>query len=106
MNARLLLLAEDDPCDAELTLSALEEASHSAEIHVVQDGEEVIDFLYCRGKFAERPGGHPAAVLLDLKMPKIDGLEALRIIKTDERLRSVPVVMLTSSRQTADLMEC
>jgi CheY-like chemotaxis protein len=103
MNGRHILLAEDDPRDAQMTLAALEEQSEANEVFVVHDGEEVLDYLYCREKFEAREGGNPIAVLLDLKMPKIDGLEALKIIKADEHLKTIPVVMLTSSRETADL---
>jgi CheY-like chemotaxis protein len=106
MKTRHLLLAEDDSRDAKMTLDALEEYNRVNQILVVRDGEEVLDYLNCRGKFEEREGGNPIVVLLDLKMPKINGLEALKIIKADEHLKTVPVVMLTSSRETADLTEC
>jgi CheY-like chemotaxis protein len=106
MNKRHILLAEDDPCEAKLTLRALEEHTVSNQVFVVQNGEEVLDYLYCRGRFAARDGGNPITVLLDLKMPKIDGLEALKIIKADENLKTIPIVMLTSSRETADVSEC
>ena len=106
MNGRHILLAEDDPHDAQMTLAALQEQSLTTEVVVVHDGEEVLDYLYCREKFAAREGDDPIAILLDLKMPKIDGLEALKIIKADEYLKTIPVIMLTSSRETADLDEC
>jgi CheY-like chemotaxis protein len=106
MNRNHILLAEDDPRDAKLTLGALEEYHLADQVFVVQDGKEVLDYLYCRGRFETRQGGNPATVLLDLKMPRIDGLEALKIIKADEYLKTIPVVMLTSSRETADLAEC
>jgi CheY-like chemotaxis protein len=106
MSKRIILLAEDDPCEAKLTLGALEECTKANDVFVVQNGEEVLDYLYCRGTFEARAGGNPVTVLLDLKMPKIDGLEALKIIKTDERLKTIPIVMLTSSRQPADLARC
>jgi CheY-like chemotaxis protein len=103
---RHILLAEDDPRDAEMTLAALEEYNLANKVFVVHDGEQVLDYLYCRGKFKTREGGNPAAVLLDLKMPKVDGLEVLRTIKTDEHLKTIPIVVLTSSRETPDLVEC
>src|SRR5437773_6291956 len=94
-----ILLAEDNPKDVELTLTALAEHNLANEVVVVHDGAEALDYLYCRGKFTMRAGTHPAVVLLDLKMPKVDGLEVLRIIKADERLKTIPVVILTSSRE-------
>ena len=100
-----ILLAEDNPHDIELTLSALEEHHLANEVVVVRDGEEALDYLYCRGKFADRPQGNPAVLLLDLKMPKVDGLEVLRQMRADERLKAIPVVMLTSSREESDLVE-
>jgi CheY-like chemotaxis protein len=87
-------------------LVALEESALANNVFLVRDGEEALDYLYCRGKFEARATGHPIAVLLDLKMPKVDGLEALKIIKTDESLKSLPVVILTSSRETRDLIQC
>ena len=99
-----ILLAEDNPHDVELTIAALTEHNIANEIVVVRDGVEALDFLFARGRFASRSPGNPALVLLDLKMPKMDGLETLRIIKQDERLRQVPVVMLTSSREEQDLV--
>ena len=100
-----ILLAEDNPKDVELTLTALAEHNLANEVVVVHDGAEALDYLYCRGKFTMRAGTHPAVVLLDLKMPKVDGLEVLRIIKADERLKTIPVVILTSSREERDLVE-
>jgi CheY-like chemotaxis protein len=100
-----ILLAEDNADDVELTLTALGEHQLANEVDVVRDGAEALDFLYRRGPYAGRPAGVPAVFLLDLKMPKIDGLEVLRRIKADETLRMVPVVMLTSSREEADLLE-
>jgi len=106
MNIRHILLVEDDPRDVKLTMAALEEHNLANKVFVVHDGEEALDYLYCRGKFAAREGGNPVVVLLDLKMPKIDGLEVLQVIKADEHLKIIPVVMLTSSRETPDLTEC
>lgn len=98
-----ILLAEDNAHDAELTLTALGEHHLANDIVVVADGAIALDYLYSRGKYVSRPSGNPAVILLDLKMPKVDGLEVLRIIKGDERLRSIPVVMLTSSREEQDV---
>jgi CheY-like chemotaxis protein len=100
-----ILLAEDNPKDVELTLTALEEHRLANEVVVVNDGAEALDYLYGRGKYAMREDGRPAVVLLDLKMPKVDGLEVLRAIKTDANLRTIPVVILTSSREEKDLVE-
>ncbi len=99
-----ILLAEDNPKDVELTLTALEEHHLANEVFVVNDGAEALDYLYRRGKFKLRATEHPAVILLDLKMPKVDGLEVLRTIKTDEWLKTIPVVMLTSSREEQDLV--
>jgi len=106
MNLRHILLVEDDPRDAKLTLAALEEFNLANKVATVHDGEQALDYLYCRGKFENREGGNPVAVLLDLKMPKVDGLEVLRTIKADKDLRMIPIIMLTSSRETPDLIEC
>ncbi|MGH7232978.1 MAG: response regulator [Nitrospiraceae bacterium] len=100
-----IVLAEDNPEDVELTLSALAEHNLVNEVVVVSDGAEALDYLYARGKYARRMPGNPAVMLLDLKMPKVDGLEVLRTIKKDDRLRTIPVVMLTSSREEPDLVE-
>jgi CheY-like chemotaxis protein len=100
----IILLAEDNPHDVELTMAALTEHNIANEIVVVNDGAEALDYLYARGRFKGRPPGVPALVLLDLKMPKVDGLEVLRVIKNDEKLRAIPVVMLTSSREEPDLV--
>ncbi len=101
---RRILFAEDNPHDVELTLAALAEHNLANEVVVVSDGAEALDYLYSRGRFKDRTGGHPALVLLDLKMPKIDGLGVLRTIKQDEALRIIPIVMLTSSREEQDLI--
>ena len=100
-----ILLAEDSVKDVELTLTALEEKHLANKVDVVRDGEEALDYLYRRGPFQSRPGGNPAVVLLDIKMPKVNGLELLRQIKSDERLKTIPVVVLTSSREERDLTE-
>ena len=100
-----ILLAEDSVKDVELTLTALEEKHLANTVDVVRDGEEALDYLYRRGSFQSRPGGNPAVVLLDIKMPKVNGLEVLRQIKSDEKLKTVPVVVLTSSREEQDMVE-
>ncbi len=101
-----ILLVEDDQRDVELTLAALEEQQLANLVFVVHDGEEALDYLYRRGKYSTRTSGNPILILLDLKMPKVDGLEVLKVIKADEQLKAIPVVMLTSSRETPDLNEC
>jgi CheY-like chemotaxis protein len=100
-----ILLAEDNPKDVELTLEALSEYRLANAVAVATDGAEALDYLYRRGKFAGRTDGNPVVVLLDIKMPKVDGLEVLRIIKSDSDLRTIPVVALTSSREERDLLE-
>jgi CheY-like chemotaxis protein len=100
------LLAEDDPNDVELTLTALAEHNLANKVEVVRDGAEALDYLFRRGKFATRPDANPVVVLLDLKMPKVNGLEVLHKIKTDEKLKTVPVVALTSSRESPDVKRC
>jgi CheY-like chemotaxis protein len=99
-----VLYAEDDPRDAELTLDALAEHRLANEVVHVRDGAEALDYLYRRGQFADRGPGQPAVVLLDLKMPKVDGLEVLRTIKADPELRVIPVVVMTSSSEEGDLV--
>jgi CheY-like chemotaxis protein len=99
-----ILLAEDSAQDIELTLAALEEHNLANEVVVVRDGAEALDYLYGRGAYAGHPHGLPVVVLLDLKMPKVDGLEVLRVMKGDSNLRSIPVVMITSSREEQDLI--
>jgi CheY-like chemotaxis protein len=101
---RQILFAEDSPLDVEMTLEALAEYRVANDIVVVSDGDEALDYLYSRGRFASRPPGDPVLVMLDLKMPKVDGLEVLRVIKGDENLRMIPVVMLTSSHEEQDLV--
>jgi DNA-binding response OmpR family regulator len=99
-----ILLVEDDPKDAELTLTALEEYNLANEVVVARDGEEALDYLYYRGKFQGRGSENPAVLLLDLKLPKIDGLEVLRQIRSDEKFKMIPVVVLTSSREERDMV--
>ncbi len=100
-----ILLVEDNPNDAELTLEALAEHNLANDVEWVHDGEEALDYLFCRGKFAGGNCNDLAVVLLDLKLPKVDGLEVLRAIKSTESLKLVPVVVLTSSREEKDLVE-
>ena len=101
-----ILLVEDNPDDVELTLRSLRKNKLANEIHVARDGEEALDFLYCRGVHKDRdPHQTPKVVLLDLKLPKVDGLEVLRAIKTDPRLKPIPVVVLTSSGEQRDMVE-
>ena len=99
-----ILIVEDDPKDVELTLTALEEYNLANEVVVTRDGEEALDYLYCRGNFKMRTSDNPAVLLLDLKLPKVDGLEVLQQIKSDEKLKMIPVVVLTSSREERDMV--
>jgi CheY-like chemotaxis protein len=100
----LILYAEDDERDIELTLAALAQHHLANEVTVVRDGEQALDFLYRRRDFASRAANDPVLMLLDLKMPKVDGFDVLRQIKSDERLKTIPVVVLTSSREEMDLL--
>jgi len=97
-------MVEDDPKDVELSLTALEEYNLANEVVVVGDGEQALDYLYYRGKFQSRSGENPAVMLLDLKLPKVDGLEVLKQIKADEKLKLIPVVVLTSSKEEKDMV--
>lgn len=101
---RPILLVEDNPRDLELTLAALAKCQLANDIVVARDGAEALDFLFRRGDHAERPEGDPAVVLLDLKLPKVDGLEVLEQVKQDSGRKQIPVVMLTSSREERDLL--
>ncbi len=100
-----ILLVEDNPNDAELTLEALAEHNLANIVEWVHDGAEALDYLYCRGKYEAHECNNLSVILLDLKLPKVDGLEVLRTIKTDERLKLLPVVVLTSSREERDMIE-
>ena len=100
-----ILLAEDNLEDVELTLNALADVNLANEVVSVENGVEALDYLYRRGRFAMRAPGNPAVVLLDLKMPKIDGMDVLRTIKGDPALSTIPVVLLTSSREERDLVD-
>ena len=103
-NPGKILLVEDDPNDVELTVMALTENHLANEIVITRDGEAALDFLYRRGAHESREAGNPIVVLLDLKLPKVDGLEVLKQVKSDPDLRTIPVVMLTSSREERDLI--
>jgi len=100
-----ILLVEDNVKDSELTLAALSESHVANDIVVARDGVEALDYLYARGRFADRDPGLPAVMLLDIKMPRMDGLEVLRHMKQDPVFRNIPVVMLTSSREEPDLAQ-
>jgi CheY-like chemotaxis protein len=100
-----ILLVEDDPRDVELTLAGLAEHNLANKVIVARNGEEALDYLYYQGKFSTRTSGRPVVVLLDIKMPKVTGLEVLKVIKADEHLKMIPVVVLSSSRETPDLVE-
>ncbi|MET0292293.1 MAG: response regulator [Steroidobacteraceae bacterium] len=101
---RPILVVEDNPKDLELTLAALAKCQLANEIHVARDGVEALDYLFQRGTFADRRPGDPAVVLLDLKLPRIDGLEVLEQVKQHPDTQRIPVVMLTSSREERDLI--
>ncbi len=105
MKFKRILLAEDNLDDIELTLRVLAEYHLANKVDVVRDGVETLDYLFRRGRFADRPPGNPALLVLDNKMPRVDGLEVVRQIKTDERLKTIPVVMLTSSHEQGDLFK-
>jgi CheY-like chemotaxis protein len=104
INLRTILLAEDNPKDVELTLEALSEDNLANHIITVKDGVEAMDYLRCEGKFKQRNRGNPAVLLLDIKMPRMDGIEVLKAIRSDSKLKMLPVVMLTSSREESDLI--
>jgi len=99
-----ILIVEDDPRDVELTLTALEDYNLANEVVVARDGQDALDYLYCRGQFTGRSDENPAVMLLDLKLPKVGGLEVLQQVKSDDRLKSMPVVVLTSSHEEKDVM--
>ncbi len=105
-DVKRILLVEDDPKDIELTIAALSEHDLANEVSIARDGVEALDYLNRRGSFAQRPAGDPVVVLLDLKMPRLDGLQVLEQIKADEKLRLIPVVVLTSSNESPDLKTC
>ncbi|HEY8118577.1 MAG TPA: response regulator [Methylophilaceae bacterium] len=103
-NLKRILLAEDNLQDIALTLSALEECHLANQVMVVRDGAEALDYLYRRGAYRDRDDCQPVVIFLDIKMPKVDGVEVLRQIKADSVLRTIPVVMVTSSREQQDLL--
>lgn len=105
MKPKRILLVDDSPRDRELALDALREYNVVNEVVTLRDGAEALDYLYRRGEFAGRTDGDPAVVLLDLKMPKVDGLEVLRQVKGDPQLKTIPIVMMTSSREDRDLVD-
>ena len=106
LTLRTILLAEDNPQDIELTLEAFSENNLANRVIVVNDGVEVLEYLRCEGKFNRRKCDLPAVLLLDIKMPRMDGIEALEAIRNDDKLKALPVVMLTSSREEPDLKKC
>jgi DNA-binding response OmpR family regulator len=99
-----ILMVEDDPKDVELSLEALEEYNLANEVVVTRDGEQALDYLYCRGEYKTRSSDNPAVILLDLKLPKVDGLEVLREVKSKAKLAMIPVVVLTSSKEEKDMV--
>lgn len=103
---RTILLAEDNQNDVELTLAALSEQNLANRVVVVHDGVELLEYLRCEGTFKMRKKGNPAVILLDIKMPRMDGIEVLQVIRSEQALKMIPVVMLTSSREEPDLLKC
>lgn len=104
LELRTILLAEDNPKDVELTLEAMADNKLANHVMVVNDGVETIEYLRRQGKYTDRPEGNPAFILLDIKMPRMDGIEVLRIIRDDPALKTIPVIILTSSREDQDLI--
>jgi len=101
-----ILLVDDSPEDVELTVLALRRNKLSNDIHIAEDGAEALDFLFCRGPYKDRSFSHPPKlVLLDLKLPKVDGLEVLKAVRSDERTKAIPIVILTSSKEQRDLID-
>jgi CheY-like chemotaxis protein len=103
---KTILLAEDNPQDVELTIEALKEHKLANQLVVVNDGVEVMEYLNYEGKFKERKKGNPVVLLLDIKMPRMDGIEVLEAIRSSEKLKMLPIVMLTASREEPDLKKC
>jgi len=106
LELKKILLVEDNLPDIELTLEALSERNLANRVVVVRDGVGAMNYLLCEGEFANREPENPAVILLDIKMPRMDGIEVLQAVKTDSKLKSIPVVMLTSSREEPDLKRC
>ena len=105
-NLRKILLAEDNPKDVELTIEALSEHNLANHVVVVKDGVEAMEYLRYEGNYKQRKQGNPAVLLLDIKMPRMDGIEVLKAIRSDDKLKTIPVVILTSSREEPDLKKC
>jgi CheY-like chemotaxis protein len=105
MNLRTILLAEDNPKDVELTLEALSEHNLANQVTVVRDGVEAMEYLRYEGNYKQRKPGNPAVILLDIKMPRMDGIEVLKAIRSNDKFKTIPVVILTSSREESDLMK-
>lgn len=106
IDLKTILIVEDNPQDVELMMEALDMKSLANQIIHVQDGVEALDYLRYEGSFYDRQKGNPTVILLDIKMPRMDGIELLEIIKQDEKLKSIPIVKLTSSREEPDLVKC
>lgn len=106
ISLRTILLAEDNVKDVELTLEALSEHNLANQVVVVKDGVEALEYLRYEGNYKQRKQGNPAVILLDIKMPRMDGIEVLKVIRSDDKLRTIPVVILTSSREEPDLKKC
>jgi len=106
INLRTILLAEDNPKDVELTLEALSEHNLANHVVVVKDGVEAMEYLRYEGNYKQRKQGNPAVLLLDIKMPRMDGIEVLKAVRSDDKLKTIPVVILTSSREEPDLKKC
>ncbi|MGD8781774.1 MAG: response regulator [Ignavibacteria bacterium] len=100
-----ILMAEDNPNDVEIALSGLEECNLANEVVVVRDGAEALDYLYRRGEYADRKNDDPVVILLDIKMPRVDGIEVLRQVRADSAMKNIPIIMLTSSREEKDLVK-
>ena len=106
IHLRTILLVEDNPMDVELTMEALSEHNLANGVVVVKDGVEAMEYLRCEGNYKQRNTGNPAVILLDIKMPRMDGIEVLKAVRSDNKLKIIPVVMLTSSREEPDLKKC